>query len=66
MGYIHIRIGRFPDQRAFPDQRFSLRRRSEPTDVRVPRGTYFRAGEPIARLNPMNHVHLMRGEAGRR
>ncbi|MEP7074225.1 MAG: hypothetical protein ABI878_00330 [Acidobacteriota bacterium] len=64
MGYIHIRIGRFPDQRPFQDPRFVFDGVGSPTDVRVPRGSSFKAGEPIGTLNPMNHVHLIAGRSG--
>jgi sugar lactone lactonase YvrE len=66
LGYIHIRLGRDAASKPFDDPRFQFR--SAPngtlTDVRVPRGTWFRAGEPIGTLNAMNHVHLIAGRSG--
>jgi hypothetical protein len=32
--------------------------------VRIPRGTKFKAGEPLGTLNAMNHVHLIAGRSG--
>jgi hypothetical protein len=32
--------------------------------VRIPRGSEFKAGEPIGTLNQMNHVHLIAGRSG--
>lgn len=63
LGYIHIRIGRDQTEKPFPDKRFQFDGIAKPTDVRVPRGTKFRAGEPIGTLNPMNHVHLIAGRS---
>jgi hypothetical protein len=66
MGYIHIRLGRDKDQRPFGDPRFEFT--TDPSgkivDVRVPRGSAFKAGEPIGTLNPFNHVHLIAGRPG--
>jgi hypothetical protein len=66
MGYIHIRLGRDVGSTPFGDARFQFL--SDPsgkiTDVRVPRGAVFKAGEPIGTLNPMNHVHLVAGRSG--
>ncbi|MEP6947542.1 MAG: hypothetical protein ABJA02_16605 [Acidobacteriota bacterium] len=66
MGYIHIRLGRNAAGIPFGDPRFlySTDPLGKITDVRVPRGSYFRAGEPIGTLNPMNHVHLIAGRSG--
>lgn len=66
LGYIHIRLGRGPDLVPFGDHRFLFDRDAsgKVTDVRVPRGAAFRAGEPIGTLNAMNHVHLIAGRSG--
>jgi sugar lactone lactonase YvrE len=66
LGYIHLRIGRDKDNRAFADERFSLRRDAEGkvTGVRVRRGTRFNAGDAIGTLNNQNHVHLIAGPTG--
>jgi len=66
MGYIHIRLGRDQSGKPFGDQRFEFTTDSSGklTDVRVPRGAAFKAGEPIGSLNPMNHVHLIAGRPG--
>jgi DNA-binding beta-propeller fold protein YncE len=66
IGYIHIRIGRSPSGEPFPDGRFQFQRDNNGrlSGLRVPRGTKFRAGEPIGTLNAMNHVHLVAGRSG--
>lgn len=66
LGYIHIRLGRNSANTPFGDQRFLYTRDpiGKITDVRVPRGSHFHAGEPIGTLNPMNHVHLIAGRSG--
>jgi len=66
LGYVHIRLGRFADGRAFDDKRFLFSRDSSGKiiDVRIPRGTSFAAGDAIGTLNEMNHVHLIAGRPG--
>jgi sugar lactone lactonase YvrE len=66
MGYVHLRIGRDKDDRAFADERFILRRdeRGKVVGVRVRRGASFKAGEAIGTLNNQNHVHLIAGPTG--
>jgi len=66
LGYIHLRVGRDQENRAFEDERFVLHRdeRGRVADVRVRRGTSFDAGEAIGTLNNQNHVHLIAGPAG--
>ncbi len=65
VGYIHIRLGRDSSGKTFADPRFQFNvTDGELTDVRVPRGTRFSAGEAIGTLNPMNHVHLIAGRPG--
>jgi sugar lactone lactonase YvrE len=67
MGYIHIRLGRDKDGNPLAnDGRFVFER--DPSGkikrVRIPRGSSFKAGEPIGTLNAMNHVHLIAGRSG--
>lgn len=66
LGYVHIRLGRKADGSPFDDPRFIFSRdeTGKIIDVRVPRGAYFSAGEPIGTLNEMNHVHLIAGRQG--
>lgn len=66
LGYIHIRLGRNADGKTFGDPRFQFQTdvSGKLTDIRVPRGTKFKAGDPIGTLNPMNHVHLVAGRSG--
>lgn len=66
MGYIHVRVGRAQTGEAFKDPRFHFFKDAagKTAGVRVPRGTKFKAGEPLGTLNPMNHVHLIAGRSG--
>ncbi len=66
LGYVHLRVGRTQDDRAFADDRFVLRRDGDGkvTGVRVRRGASFRAGEAVGTLNNQNHVHLIAGPVG--
>lgn len=66
MGYIHIRLGRSSSGVSFNDPRFVFSKDSlgKMFGVRVPRGSTFKAGEPIGTLNAMNHVHLIAGRSG--
>ena len=66
MGYVHIRLGRNAAGVPFDDQRFEFIRdgADKITNVRVPRGSVFSAGEAVGTLNPMNHVHLIAGRTG--
>ncbi len=67
LGYIHLRVGRDRDDRAFEDERFVLRRDGDDgrvTGVRVRRGARFQAGEAVGTLNNQNHVHLIAGPVG--
>ncbi|HEX8708022.1 MAG TPA: hypothetical protein VF723_07265 [Pyrinomonadaceae bacterium] len=66
LGYIHLRIGRWKDDRPFDDDRFVLRRDGDgrPAGIRVRRGAVFAAGDAIGTLNNQNHVHLIAGPAG--
>jgi sugar lactone lactonase YvrE len=66
MGYIHVRLGRDKDNKPFGDPRFQFTTGASGklADVRIPRGSSFRAGEPIGTLNAMNHVHLIAGRSG--
>lgn len=66
LGYIHIRLGRSEGSVPFGDDRFLFEKdqTGKLIGVRVPRGTKFKAGEPIGTLNSMNHVHLIAGRSG--
>lgn len=66
IGYIHINLGREANGRSFNDPRFmfSYDAGAKMSDVRVPRGASFKAGEPIGTLNAMNHVHMIAGPTG--
>jgi sugar lactone lactonase YvrE len=66
LGYIHLRIGRTQDDRAFDDNRFILRLdgKGKVFTVRVRRGAQFKAGDAVGTLNNQNHVHLIAGRAG--
>ena len=66
MGYIHIRLGRDSSGNLFDDPRFQFQRDQggKLTNVRVPRGSKFTAGDRIGTLNSMNHVHLIAGRSG--
>jgi sugar lactone lactonase YvrE len=65
LGYIHVRVGRDANEKPFDDMRFLFSRTNgKTTQVRVPRGTHFKAGEAIGTLNAMNHVHLIAGRSG--
>jgi sugar lactone lactonase YvrE len=66
LGYVHLRVGRTQDDRAFADDRFVVRRDDggKVTGVRVRRGASFRAGEAVGTLNNQNHVHLIAGPVG--
>jgi hypothetical protein len=65
IGYVHIRLGRDSGNKPFDDPRFLFDPgNGKPAGVRIPRGTRFRAGEPIGTLNALNHVHLIAGRPG--
>jgi len=66
MGYIHLRIGRDKDDKAFADARFILKHdtRGKVVGVRIRRGALFSAGDAIGTLNNQNHVHLIAGTTG--
>ncbi|MEQ1603779.1 MAG: hypothetical protein ABL999_02830 [Pyrinomonadaceae bacterium] len=66
LGYIHIRLGRSDSSVPFGDERFIFEKdnTAKLSGVRVPRGSKFKAGEPIGTLNAMNHVHLVAGRSG--
>jgi sugar lactone lactonase YvrE len=66
LGYIHLRIGRDKDDRAFTDERFIVQRDAsgKVAGVRVRRGAHFNAGDAIGTLNNQNHVHLIAGPVG--
>jgi hypothetical protein len=65
MGYIHLRLGRDKDNKPFDDNRFQFEKNGEKvTNIRIPRGTKFEAGDAIGTLNSMNHVHLIAGRSG--
>lgn len=66
VGYIHMRVGRTPQQVLLDPERFQLLRdeAGEPERVRVRRGTRFKAGEALGTINRMAHVHLSVGASG--
>ncbi len=66
IGYIHIRLGRDSSDRSFADPRFQFDTdlTGKLTDLRVPRGARFAAGDTLGTLNSMNHVHLIAGRSG--
>jgi sugar lactone lactonase YvrE len=66
LGYIHLRVGRSQDDRAFDDERFRLRLddSGKVVGVRVRRGAEFKAGDAVGTLNNQNHVHLIAGRTG--
>jgi sugar lactone lactonase YvrE len=66
LGYVHVRVGRDKDDRAFNDDRFSLLRddQGKVKRVRVRRGAQFKAGDSVGTLNNQNHVHLIAGRTG--
>lgn len=66
LGYIHVRLGRNSAGVPFGDPRFlyTVDPLGKIIDVRVPRGSVFKAGEAIGTLNAMNHVHLIAGCSG--
>jgi hypothetical protein len=63
IGYIHLRLGRDRAGVPMPDERFQFERdeNGKLADVRVRRGSTFRAGEIVGTLNSQNHVHLIAG-----
>lgn len=66
LGYIHIRLGRDRGEKPFDDRRFQFSRdeTGKLTNIRVPRGAKFKAGESVGTLNAFNHVHLIAGRTG--
>ncbi len=69
VGYIHIRLGRDSANRPLGDPRFQFDMLdmggvAGVTDVRVRRGTEFKAGDVIGTLNAMNHIHMIAGPIG--
>jgi sugar lactone lactonase YvrE len=65
LGYIHLRLGRDKDNKPFDDKRFQFIKTGDKlTNIRIPRGTKFEAGEALGTLNSMNHVHLIAGRSG--
>jgi hypothetical protein len=66
VGYIHLRLGRDRTGTQVSDDRFQFERDDSGriVDLRVRRGTTFRAGEILGTLNSQNHVHLIAGPPG--
>jgi len=66
LGYIHLRLGRDATDKFFDDKRFIFTKdeSGKLSNVRIPRGTKFKAGDAIGTLNAMNHVHLIAGRSG--
>lgn len=66
IGYIHIRLGRDKENKIFDDPRFQFSKdeSGKLVGIRVPRGSKFKAGQPLGTLNSFNHVHLIAGRIG--
>ena len=66
IGYIHLRLGRDRTDMPISDNRFQFDRdaNGQLINVRVPRGTTFRAGDVLGTLNSQDHVHLIGGPPG--
>jgi len=66
LGYIHLRLGRDATDKFFDDKRFIFTKdeSGKVNNVRISRGTKFKAGDAIGTLNAMNHVHLVAGRSG--
>lgn len=60
MTYVHMRVGRKPQDTALDGTPFDVLRNAEgkAVRVRVKRGTRFRVGDPLGTINRMYHVHL--------
>jgi DNA-binding beta-propeller fold protein YncE len=58
--YIHMRVGRTPQNKLLDGTRFALLMGDDgkPERVRVRRGTRFRPGDALGTVNRMAHVHL--------
>jgi len=65
IGYIHLRLGRDKDDKQFEDSRFQFDQSDgKLSNIRIPRGTKFEAGDALGTLNSFNHVHLIAGRSG--
>ncbi|HVF31361.1 MAG TPA: SMP-30/gluconolactonase/LRE family protein [Pyrinomonadaceae bacterium] len=66
IGYIHLRLGRNSADVPLDDARFQFDRDASGklSGLRVPRGSFFAAGETLGTLNSQNHVHLIAGRSG--
>ena len=66
LGYIHIRLGRDKDDNFYAGSPViaELSTNGKPEHLRIPRGTRFKAGDPIGTINSLNHVHLIAGPSG--
>lgn len=66
IGYIHIRLGRDKENKVYDDPRFQFLKddSGKLVGIRVPRGSEFKAGQPLGTLNSFNHVHLIAGRVG--
>lgn len=65
MTYVHMRVGRKPQDAALDGTPFDVLRNTEgkAVRVRVKRGTRLRVGDPLGTINRMSHVHLNLGAA---
>jgi sugar lactone lactonase YvrE len=69
LDYIHMRVGRTPQNVSLDPERFIVLRdeNGKPARMRVRRGTRFKAGDALGSVNAMAHVHLaLDGNAGGR
>ncbi len=66
LSYVHMRVGRTPQGRNLDPQRFRITAGEDgrPSRVRIPRGTRFKAGDPLGSINAQAHVHLIVGPHG--
>lgn len=65
MNYIHMRVGRLPDDKPIDPSRFiAVTDGNGKPRIRVKRGTRFAVGDVLGTVNRMYHVHLEYSPAG--
>ena len=64
--YIHMRVGRLPNNALLDSRRFALLNGDDgkPERVRVRRGSRFEVGDALGTVNRMAHVHLEHSPQG--